>query len=983
MLPSELAPRTFSSPAVPALLCLTLPVLITSWAGPVAGWWSAAASLAAFGGVCMLGRQHWFGRQRREHQERAELEARAHEAEVNYRSIFENAAQGIFQSTPEGSFITANPALARIYGVESPQALISEMSGWPAQHFFVDPVRWAEMIRHVMNQESVGGFEAEVERRDGRTVWISQDVHAVRDENDELLYLEGTIFDITDRRWAERRRALRYSAATIFEECASMAEARPRILRAVCELLDWEMGAVWEVAPEENQLRCVEVWHRQGIDIAEFEQALHTVTISPGIRLAGKVWQSGKPDWVVHFSEEAFSLNAMVAARYGMHSAFGIPVKVGGEVLHVLEFFSPKASEPDPELLGTLGLVADLLGHLMERKQAQETLRETVIRKSAILESALDSVITFDAEGRVIEWNPAAERVFGHRRADALGALIHELILPEQARHSPAHGLPLYQAGSGFGRRSTLTVRRADGREFPAEIAIARATLHGRPLFTAHLRDISELQEAEWHRGELEALLQCQPGVLFTTTLEGRIVSWNRAARERLGYSSREMTGQPVERILARESFDALAGKLTAEAPEGGAIECTLHHRTGERVPLILKVLPIRQPRGTLHGFLFHSLENPGTQEQRELVQSQKMEAVGRLAGGVAHDFNNILTAILGNTDLILPRAEAGGAVHEGLREIRKAAEFASSLTHQLLSFSRGQAMELQVLDLNELVEEMTPLLRRLISDPVQIETALAATPVPVMGDKGELEQVILNLALNARDAMPSGGVLTIETGLHSSGAGTGDSPAGDWARLVVRDTGVGMSEAVLKHVFEPFFTTKTRGRGTGLGLATCYGVVTHSGGTISCQSAPGLGTRFQLLFPRVAEPLEPTGPSAETPTATAPGDEVILLLEDDRCARALTADILRHSGYQVIEAETPEGARAMVTQYEEIRLVLADPVGSDGHWLARWLQEKHPRIRLLLTSAEPGEEPGTDYLRKPFTPFALLHKVREILGRR
>lgn len=790
------------------------------------------------------------------------LAQQVEQAQVNYRSIFDNAAQGIFQSTPQGSFITANPALARMFGMESPEALINEMSGWEGKHFFTDPVRWAEMIQYILWQDSVADFEAEVVRKDGRTIWISQNVHAIWDENDEIAYLEGTIFEITERHWAERRRALQYAAAKILNDTASLAEARPKILQTICELLEWEMGAVWDVVHEENILKCVEIWHRQGIDIGEFEEASLEITFEPGVRLAGKVWQTGEPAWVVHFAEEEFSLHALVAAKYGMNSAFGIPIKVGGEVMHVLEFFSPKASEPDPELLQMLGLVANQIGYLIERKLAEETLRETVVRKTAILESALDSIVTFDHEGRVLEWNPAAERTFGYRREDILGRPLAELILPEadRAGHTGAGiGLPLFNSGNTFGRRMEITLQRAGGNRFPAEIAVAKAQLHGRPLFTVYLRDITEVKNGQRLRNELDALLEACDDAIFSATADGTITSWNPGAERLLGYGAAEIMGRPLNLLVPPDYLEDFACEL-AKLRRGEPIRNRQTERlckNGRRVALSINAIAIRDDRDAISGSLCKAREiAENKQADNAAFQSQKLEAVGRLAGGVAHDFNNILTAVLGYADLLLTQVEPGNSVYDGISEIRKAGQFAASLTQQLLAFSRGQALELKVLDLNETITGIEPMLRRLIAEPVQIAMVLCEKSGLVRADSGELEQVILNLALNARDAMPLGGVITIETcqmTISEETPALGSSvPPGNWVKLVVRDNGIGMDDAVKKHVFEPFFTTKQRGRGTGLGLATCYGIVKHSGGHILCNTAPGLGTTFQIFLPLV-----------------------------------------------------------------------------------------------------------------------------------
>ena len=936
--------------------------------------------------------------------DRKHLLAQAEEAKVNYQSIFNNAMEGLFQCTPDGSFVAANPAMAQMLGRDTSNALINETSGWPARNFFADNVRWAELPRTIEAQDSVAEFEAEVVRSDGRTVWISHNMHAVRDEAGTLLYLEGMAVDITERRWAERRRALQYAVARVLSEASSVVEARPKILQAICDVLEWSMGAVWDVVLSDNVLRCVEIWHAHGIDISEFQDAAEEVTFAPGVRMAGRIWQTGEPAWVVNFASEEFSLNAMVAAKYGMNSAFGIPIKVGGEVMHVLEFFSPKVSQPDRELLQMLGVIANQIGYLIERKLAEESLRDTVARKGAILESALDCIITFDHVGRVIEWNPAAERTFGYRRADVLGRLLAELIIPETMRSGPCSGLPLYNAStSSLGRRSEIAVMRSNGHEFPAEIAIAKVQVHGRPFFTAYVRDLTETKRAQRLQSELAAIVAASEDAIVSETLDGMIVSWNPAAERLYGYAAQEMINRHASTLVPAEQMDEFIQEL-ATIRQGQSIknfEVVRLRKDGARICVSLTEAPIRNERGVITGIA--STARDVTENKRaagQALQSQKMEAVGRLAGGVAHDFNNIITAILGYSDLLLTQISAGSSEYKNITEIRKAGQFAAALTHQLLAFSRGQALEVKVLDINDIVIGLQPILRKLVGDEIHLVVVPSTETGMVRGDHGQLEQVLLNLALNARDAMTSGGVITIQTSnvvITPEGVESGveEVPPGRWVKLVVRDTGAGMSPSVREHLFEPFFTTKERGRGTGLGLATCYGVVKQSGGYIHCDSAPGLGTTFRIFLPRAeaGAAVRNTVEAEIEGLDDLRGTETILLVEDERSVRQLTEYILRKVGYTVLEARTAEEAREIVRTNPDRKfdLLLCDVVlpNSGGKDLAEWVCSNCPDTRVLFTSGYVEEVvfdnhrlgKNVAFLQKPFTAVALARKVREVIG--
>ncbi|HYL20544.1 MAG TPA: ATP-binding protein, partial [Gemmatimonadales bacterium] len=378
---------------------------------------------------------------------------------------------------------------------------------------------------------------------------------------------------------------------------------------------------------------------------------------------------------------------------------------------------------------------------------------------------------------------------------------------------------------------------------------------------------------------------------------------------------------------------------------------------------------------------------------ERQLLQAQKMEAVGRLAGGVAHDFNNVLTAILGYAGLLLDGLPTLSPLRPDLEEIRKAADRAAGLTRQLLAFSRKQVLEMRALDLNELVADMDKLLRRLLGEDIDVVTNLDRTLGAVRADAAQLEQVVVNLAVNSRDAMPEGGTLMIET----RNADLDDSYAGEhvpvrpgrYVMLAVSDTGTGMSAETMSHVFEPFFTTKEAGKGTGLGLSTVYGIVKQSGGYVWCYSEPGHGTTFKVYLPRVDEPIArlPIRAVAGPPH----GSETVLVVEDEPGLRALTRRVLEKHGYTVLEARTADAASALVRDHAgPIHLLLADVVlpGASGRTLADELLARRADLKVLFMSGYTEDAivhrgvlaANTAFIHKPFSAEALAAKVREVL---
>lgn len=383
---------------------------------------------------------------------------------------------------------------------------------------------------------------------------------------------------------------------------------------------------------------------------------------------------------------------------------------------------------------------------------------------------------------------------------------------------------------------------------------------------------------------------------------------------------------------------------------------------------------------------------------EQQLRQSQKMEAVGRLAGGVAHDFNNILTAILGYSELLAVRLAADPEALEEVEEIRKGGERATALTRQLLAFSRKQMLEPTVLDLNELVENLENMLRRLIGEDIRLATSLDPHLHAVRADAGQMEQVVLNLTVNARDAMPHGGALVLETAnVELDGSYTREhrgSSSGDHVMICVRDTGVGMDEDTKLHVFEPFFTTKEKGKGTGLGMATVYGIVKQSGGYISIESTPGEGTTVRVYLPRVNAAARPPAPAPEAgrpPAALRRDRETVLLAEDETAVRALARRLLEGKGFTVLEATDGQEALEVARRHEGgIALLLTDVVMPelDGLELASRLKFLRPGIKVVFMSGytEDGAlshgllKDGSGFLRKPFTPEALLRKIDETL---
>ena len=521
------------------------------------------------------------------------------------------------------------------------------------------------------------------------------------------------------------------------------------------------------------------------------------------------------------------------------------------------------------------------------------------------------------------------------------------------------------------------------------------------------LPDVEEIERPAASR-ILATLIEASPLAIVTFDPEGVVTMWNPAAERIFGWSENEALGSRLPFVPADKQEEFLALRRRALLGEVFT-EPELHRRRADGSPIVVSVStsPLRRPDGTIYGImsiLMDVTERKAAEETRErlaiveeqLRQSQKMEAVGRLAGGVAHDFNNLLTAISGYSDLLLHRLPEYSTLRRDVEEIRKAGDRAAALTHQLLAFSRRQVLQPKVLDLNAVVTNMEQMLRRLVGENIALSTDLSPSLSRVKVDPGQIEQVIVNLALNARDAMPDGGRLTIAT------ADAELSPAyavahpevrpGPHVLLSMADTGHGMDDETQAHLFEPFFTTKDRGKGTGLGLATVYGIVQQSGGHIRVNSGADRGSTFLIYLPRVevAEDGEqcPVPPPLLRPS---PGSETVLLAEDEEGVRRYAREILSGNGYKVLEAGNGREALLLSEAHRgEIHLLLTDvemPKMS-GRELTERIRPQRPDLRILYMSGYTDDAilrdgvlgDGAPFLQKPFTSEVLARKVREVL---
>jgi PAS domain S-box-containing protein len=698
--------------------------------------------------------------------------------------------------------------------------------------------------------------------------------------------------------------------------------------------------------------------------------------------------------------------------RLGRSSALGVPVHVLGESFGVLLLAADTQNLASGTWLEFADSLAAQLGETMALGQSLARLAASEERYRTFLEQANDAILIGGTDRRIQMVNDAALRLLGRERGEMVGRVYEDLVVAEERTDSALQVQTLLADGQlRVEKRHFL---RADGSRIPVEVSCSLVRVGGESAIIAILHDLTERQRREEAlldgAERIHLLLDSTAEAIYGIDLDGNCTFCNRACAEMLGFArSATLIGRnmhalmhgrhadgspypaeqcPTHRVLAGGSAVRVDGEVFWRG-DGGSFPVEYHCQPIWRGGALT---------GAVVTFVDVSERIAGATRLRkleaELLQAQKLESVGRLAGGVAHDFNNLLTVILGYGNLLLRPLAGQPEPRRQVETILQAGYSAAALTRQLLAFSRSQLLVPTVLDLNALVAHLEGMLRRVIAEDIEFATDLAADLGRVLADPGQLEQVIVNLAANARDAMPNGGRLTIAT---RNGAAArpwadldaGAAPAG-YVMLSVSDTGTGISEEVMEHLFEPFFTTKEETKGTGLGLAMVHGIVHQSGGRIEVESPPGGGATFIIYLPRTDEPAAAAPPDA---AVTPKGSETILVVDDQADVRGLACVVLEDLGYSVLTAAGAEEALRIADQHVgTIHVLLTDVImpRTSGLALAEKLSARRQGIRVIFMSGYADRTvgsaplpPGVTLLQKPFDPEALARQVRQALSPR
>jgi two-component system cell cycle sensor histidine kinase/response regulator CckA len=659
------------------------------------------------------------------------------------------------------------------------------------------------------------------------------------------------------------------------------------------------------------------------------------------------------------------------------------------------------------------GLHLSVLRDITEQVASEDALRRSEANLRAVIEKSAEVISLTAADGTTRYLTPSAWRLLGWTPEEMGAQTFRDQVIPEDRARLAAELECLVRTGARD-LSMELRVRHRDGSI--RWIESTGTNLLDDPDVAAivgNYRDITVRKRAEEARRQddemrarLAAIVESSEDAIISTTKDGVVTSWNLGAEKLYQYSSGDMVGRPIFLLIPPAIVDAeqLVIERVAQGHAVLAYETQRRRKDGSLVEVAVTISPIRDAAGAVIGVskiardltTRRDVETMLRRTEEQFRQAQKMEAVGRLAGGVAHDFNNLLSVILSYADLVLQDLQPGDPMRADVEEMRAAGLRASELTKQLLAMSRQQVLQPRVLDINLVLAGMQRMLGRLLGEQVELTVLPDHDIGRVLADPGQIEQVVMNLAVNARDAMKDGGKLTIETSnveFDAAYVGTHFGvAAGHYVMLALSDTGSGMDAATQARIFEPFFTTKDAGKGTGLGLATVFGIVKQSDGQVVVYSEPGRGTTFKIYLPRTdREDGAETGPISAGKTTAVRGWETVLLVEDEEKVRAVACEILRRNGYQVLE--TSNGGEAFLISKEfpaTIHLLLTDVVlpRMSGRKLAEELALQRPDMKVLFASGYTDDtilhhgvlDAGVAFLQKPFTPGTLLRKIRAVL---
>jgi two-component system, cell cycle sensor histidine kinase and response regulator CckA len=921
--------------------------------------------------------------------ERKRNEKALRESEERFRALFENANDIIFTCDRAGTFTSLNLAGEKLTGYDRKEAFAMNFAQVVAPEY-LDLAR--EMFSRKAVDDIVTVYELEIITKSGDRAALEVSSRALRSEG-LLAGIQGIARDITERKAAELRLTeseTRLRAILDSEpECVKLLDANSMLL---------EMNRAGLAMIEADSL--VQLDGKSVIGIVEpgYRRAFQQLTAEVFQGRSGTLefeirGLKGTHRWLETHAGPLRDKDGIVTALLSITRDITERKRMEGERQALFEIIQGVSTSANLEAL--LKLIHRSIGEVLYAENCFVALCD----ESDAMLSMQFFIDKYDsAPPRQMHGKSCAAHVFSTGKPLLITSEIFDQMRAAGeveliGEPSPSWlGVPLNTPSRTIG---VLVVQHYEDEQAYSERDVEFLSSVGNQIAIA-----IERKKSESAMNRLAAAVEQTADSVMITDIEGNIQYVNPAFERITGYSKQEALGQNA-RILKSRKTDASVHRELWETISNGAIwvgQLTNKRKNGTLYEERATISPVRDDSGQIVNYIAVKQDTTTqTQLEAQLRQAQKMEAIGQLAGGVAHDFNNLLTVILGYSDLSLERSDSKDSIGRNLGEIKKAAERAASLTRQLLAFSRKQILDERVLDLNVVVSDMYKMLRRLIGEDIVLVTALASDLGKVKADPGQVEQIIMNLTVNARDAMPDGGNVTIDTtNVRLTNEYAQEHlpvQPGEYVRLAISDNGTGMDAETQQRIFEPFFTTKELGKGTGLGLSTVYGIVKQTGGFIWVYSEVGKGTTFKIYLPRVDDGEQECKRSSG-PKESFQGSETILVVEDEDMVRRLAREVLEMNGYHVLEAANGPAAITVCKEYEQpIQLLLTDVVMPEmsGRELAGHLARLRPEIKVLYMSGYTNDaivhhgmlDAGISFLQKPFAPNAIARKVREVLSSR
>lgn len=887
-----------------------------------------------------------------------------------------NFLQTIIDTEPEcvklvasdGSLIMMNPA-----GLSMIQAESLEQVRGKSIYGLVTPA-YCDAFRKITEevfQGKTGNLTFEMRGIKGRRLWLDTHVVPLRNDKDEIIALLGITRDVTDRKKFEE---------TILEQ-KRFAENLVESSAVATFVLDpGHKVVVWNRACEELTGKASSDMVGTDDHWKAFYSQKHPTLAD--LLIDGTVEQG--PSLYSVFAPSALIPKGQRAERW-------VPGLNGKDRYLTFD------AAPVYDSKGALSVVIETIHDVTERKRTEETLKNERDFTSAVLDTVDSMVLVLDRHGTILRFNRTCEAVSGYSFAEVQGRHVWDFLIPPEQVEGVKKVFSTLFSGMFPNKYENYWVAKDGQRKLIAWSNTALLASDGSVEYVIPTGiDITEHRKAE--RALLEekqfsdAVIDSLPGTFFICDEEGALIRWNNNVLQVTGYSADELARMKVSGLFL-EDRELMAGKMREVFETGRAsAEARILTKRGARIPFLLTGFRmIRSDKRYLVGAGIDISERKLLEEQ--LRQSQKMESIGTLAGGISHDFNNILTAILGYGSMVQRKLAENDPLRHNVDQILVAANRAASLTRGLLAYSRKQLLNPQLLNLNEVIVKVERFLARLIGEDVELKSILAEKEITVLADADQIEQVLMNLATNARDSMPDGGYLYIESRLvdldETSAKAHDLRKPGAYAQIAVTDSGMGMDEKTRERIFEPFFTTKGVGKGTGLGLAMVYGIIKQHNGAIEVESEAGMGTTFRIYLPAVQRAATETQPGSLP--GIEGGKETILLAEDDEPVRGIVTSVLMESGYTVIQAENGEEAvNKYMANRGAIKLLLLDVLmpKKNGKEVLDKIRIFEPGVKSLFLSGYTADvmhqkgllEEGLNFIHKPVLMDELLRKVRAIL---